>query len=81
MEIQINRRMLVYKAWYFFGISAISITPFLSIYFKQLGLSASRIGAATCVKYMAAAVFTPLVGMLADKFRCPRLIVAIVGLL
>ncbi|XP_072046961.1 major facilitator superfamily domain-containing protein 6-like [Amphiura filiformis] len=78
---QINKRMLVYKIWYFLGISAMSITPFFSLYFKQLGISPSRIGVATFVKYIGVAIFTPIVGLLIDRFPFRKLIIGFVATL
>ena len=79
MGLEINRPMLVYKIWYFLSISAMSIMPFLSVYFKQLGLSPSQIGVATFVKYIGVAVFTPVVGLLIDRFHYRNLIIGAVA--
>ena len=81
MDFKINLPLLVYKIWYFLGISAMSITPFLSLYFKQLGLSPSQIGVATFVKYIGVAVFTPAVGLLIDRFQYRKLIIGAVAAL
>ena len=56
-----------------------SIIPFLSLYFKQLGLSPSQIGVATFVKYVGVAVFTPIVGLSIDRFRYRNLIIGAVA--
>ena len=71
--IQINRRMLIYKAWYFFSISAMSIAPFLSLHLKQFGMSPASIGLLTFMKHFCIAIISPIVGFLTDKYRCPKL--------
>ena len=76
----INRRMLVYKAWYFFSISAMTLTPFMSLHLKQFGMSPSRIGLLTFMRNVCVAIFTPIVGLLSDIFRSPKLLVIIGGI-
>ena len=56
-----------------------SITPFLSLYFKQLGLSPFRIGTATFIKYICVSIFTPIFGLLMDTCQCRKLLIFLVG--
>ncbi|XP_072014297.1 uncharacterized protein [Amphiura filiformis] len=56
-----------------------SITPFLSVYYKQLGLSPFRIGLATFVSYVGVTLFTPVIGVLADRYRSHKIIKVFLG--
>ena len=71
--------MLVYKLFYFCCISAMSITPFIGLYFKHLGMSASDIGKLTAARPISVAISQPLIGYLTDKWQCPKSTVVIGG--
>lgn len=79
--LQINRRMLVYKFFYFFSISAMSITPFMGLYLKQLGLTPSKIGMITAARPVFGLVSGPIIGLLTDRFQCPKLVIFVCGIL
>ncbi|XP_072030277.1 major facilitator superfamily domain-containing protein 6-like [Amphiura filiformis] len=78
---RINRRMIIYKLFYFFSIAGVSITPFVGLYCKYLGLSASDIGIVTAAQPITVAVSQPIIGFLTDKWRCPRFTVSFCGTL
>lgn len=65
--------------WFFAGMAAFG--PFLSIYYKQIGLSDSQIGLLSAVIPLATAILAPVMGMLADRWNAHRLILrlALIG--
>ncbi|XP_072039479.1 major facilitator superfamily domain-containing protein 6-like [Amphiura filiformis] len=80
MELfHMNHRMLPYKLFYFFFFSGMSITPFMSVYFKQLGMNASQIGIVSAARPVAVALFQPVSGFLTDKWQCPKITVVLGG--
>lgn len=71
----INKAYLVSKVFYFFFFSAQgSLLPYLALFFKQLELPASQIGAITGMKPYIAFFFIPFWGCVADRFKKGKLL-------
>lgn len=58
-----------------------SITPFIGLYFKHLGMSASDIGKLTAARPIIVAISQPLIGYFTDRWRCQKLTVVIGGMI
>ena len=67
---QINRDLLVYKAFYFFFLSGFgSIFPYLPVYFRQIGLPASQVGLLLGLRPIVQLASAPFWAIMADKYR------------
>ncbi|XP_078376722.1 uncharacterized protein LOC144660042 isoform X2 [Oculina patagonica] len=67
---QINRDLLVYKAFYFFFLSGFgSIFPYLPVYFRQIGLPASQVGLLLGLRPIVQFASAPFWAIMADKYR------------
>lgn len=78
VKSKINFQMLPYKLFYLFTDGAMAcVVPYRSLFFKQLGLSPSRIGIISASKPFASFVANPMAGLLADRFGKRRLILVI----
>lgn len=70
MCLRINRHLLVSKVFYFFFYAAYgSLHPLLAVYYKQLGLSASRSGLLVGIRYFIEFCSAPFWGVVADRFK------------
>lgn len=70
MCLRINTHLLVSKVFYFFFYAAYgSLHPLLAIYYKQLGLSASRSGLLVGIRYFIEFCSAPFWGVVADRFK------------
>ncbi|KAM4560455.1 major facilitator superfamily domain-containing protein 6-A-like isoform 2-T2 [Odontesthes bonariensis] len=68
--LRINSRLLVSKVFYFFFYAAYgSLHPLLAVYYKQLGMSASRSGLLVGIRYFIEFCSAPFWGVVADRFR------------
>ncbi|XP_068165651.1 major facilitator superfamily domain-containing protein 6-A-like [Antennarius striatus] len=68
--LRVNSRLLISKFFYFFFYAAYgSLHPLLAIYYKQLGLSASRSGLLVGIRYFIEFCSAPFWGVVADRFR------------
>ncbi|KAL6115140.1 mfsd6 [Pungitius sinensis] len=70
MCLRINSRLLVSKVFYFFFYAAYgSLHPLLAVYYKQLGMSASRSGLLVGIRYFIEFCSAPFWGVVADRFK------------
>lgn len=70
-----NKVYLISKGFYFFFFSAQgSLLPYLALFFKQLELPPSQIGAITGMKPYIAFFFIPFWGCVADRFKKGKLL-------
>ena len=66
----VNKVYLVSKGFYFFFFSAQgSLLPYLALFFKQLELPATQVGAITGFKPYIAFFFIPFWGCIADRYK------------
>ncbi|KAM6892950.1 major facilitator superfamily domain-containing protein 6-A-like [Lycodopsis pacificus] len=70
MCLRINTRLLISKVFYFFFYAAYgSLHPLLAVYYKQLGMSASRSGLLVGIRYFIEFCSAPFWGVVADRYR------------
>ncbi|XP_061571339.1 major facilitator superfamily domain-containing protein 6-A [Cololabis saira] len=70
MCLRINSHLLISKVFYFFFYAAYgSLHPLLALYYKQLGMSASRSGLLVGIRYFIEFCSAPFWGIVADRFR------------
>lgn len=70
MCLRINSKLLVSKIFYFFFYAAYgSLHPLLAVYYKQLGMSASRSGLLVGIRYFIEFCSAPFWGVVADRFK------------
>ncbi|XP_077996978.1 major facilitator superfamily domain-containing protein 6-like [Glandiceps talaboti] len=73
--MRINTRLLPSKMFYFFFFGGIgALFPYLTIYFKQLGLDPLRIGLLSGIRPFIGFLSGPIWGAIADKYRKRRLL-------
>ncbi|XP_019732866.1 major facilitator superfamily domain-containing protein 6-A isoform X1 [Hippocampus comes] len=67
---RINIQLLISKIFYFFFYAAYgSLHPLLAVYYKQLGMSASRSGLLVGIRYFIEFCSAPFWGLVADRFK------------
>ncbi|XP_060874149.1 major facilitator superfamily domain-containing protein 6-like [Metopolophium dirhodum] len=69
---QVNRKLLLMKIHYFFGIGGYAFTPFLTIVSKQRGYSAFIVGLIFMLQPIPGMLMRPIVGAVTDKYKCRR---------
>ncbi|KAI3366150.1 hypothetical protein L3Q82_009974 [Scortum barcoo] len=70
MCLRINSQLLISKIFYFFFYAAYgSLYPLLAVYFKQLGMSASRSGLLVGIRYFIEFCSAPFWGMVARPLQ------------
>ncbi|KAM9327496.1 major facilitator superfamily domain-containing protein 6-like [Pholidichthys leucotaenia] len=70
MLLHINTHLLISKVFYFFFYAAYgSLHPLLAVYYKQLGMSASRSGLLVGIRYFIEFCSAPFWGVVADRFK------------
>ncbi|XP_061899330.1 major facilitator superfamily domain-containing protein 6-like [Entelurus aequoreus] len=70
MCLRINSHLLISKIFYFFFYAAYgSLHPLLAVYYKQLGMSASRSGLLVGIRYFIEFCSAPFWGVVADRFK------------
>lgn len=70
MCLRINSHLLISKVFYFFFYAAYgSLHPLLPVYYKQLGMSASRSGLLVGIRYFIEFCSAPFWGVVADRFK------------
>ena len=70
-----DRTLLTYKAFYFLFFAGFGSTfPYLTIYFKQIGLTASYVGTLSGIRPLVQFVSGPFWAYLADKYRSRKLV-------
>ncbi|CAK6975469.1 major facilitator superfamily domain-containing protein 6-A-like [Scomber scombrus] len=70
MCLRINSHLLISKVFYFFFYAAYgSLHPLLPVYYKQLGMSASRSGLLVGIRYFIEFCSAPFWGVVADRFQ------------
>lgn len=73
--LRINTHLLVSKVFYFFFYAAYgSLHPLLAVYYKQLGMSASRSGLLVGIRYFIEFCSAPFWGVVADRFKKGKIV-------
>ena len=71
----LNRRLVIYKSFYFFFFSALgSLFPYLAVFYKQLWLSAHETGLLIGIGPLIQLFVTPMWGVIADAYKKNKLI-------
>ncbi|XP_028404503.1 major facilitator superfamily domain-containing protein 6-like [Dendronephthya gigantea] len=72
-----DRTLLTYKAFYFLFFAGFGSTfPYLTIYFKQMGLTASYVGTLSGIRPLVQFVSGPFWAYLADKYQSRKLVLS-----
>lgn len=75
LKFKINKDLLPMKGHYFFwNAGTAPIVPFMSVYAGQLGFSSFIVGIIYTILPFSGMLAKPLMGTLADKFRCRKMI-------
>ena len=73
--LKVDKKLLPFKALFLFFYGSIgSIIPFLSVFYKQVGLSPTYIGVLSGVKPIVGSISSPLLGSLGDRFKIRKAI-------
>ena len=71
----LNRRLVIYKSFYFFFFSAVgSLFPYLAVFYKQLWLSAHETGILIGIRPLIQLFGTPMWGIIADTYKKGKVI-------
>ncbi|XP_074649781.1 major facilitator superfamily domain-containing protein 6-A-like isoform X2 [Tubulanus polymorphus] len=74
-RMTVDRHLLPVKVWYFVFFAGVAVLlPYLSVFFRSIGLSASEVSIITGLMPFFSFIFRPLFGMLADKINRHKLI-------
>ena len=72
-KFRVNTKLLIYKVFYFMFIAGFGTTfPYLSLYFKQLGLNAQQVGIISGVRPLIQFSSGPFWAILADVFKARK---------
>ena len=72
-----DRTLITYKAFYFLFFAGFGSTfPYLTIYFKQMGLTASYVGTLSGIRPLVQFVSGPFWAYLADKYHSRKLVLS-----
>lgn len=72
-----DRTLLTYKVFYFLFFAGFGSTfPYLTIYFKQMGLTASYVGTLSGIRPLVQFVSGPFWAYLADKYQSRKLVLS-----
>lgn len=75
--LAVDKTLLTYKAFYFLFFAGFGSTfPYLTIYFKQLGLNASFVGTLSGIRPLVQFVSGPFWAYIADKYRSRKIILS-----
>ncbi|XP_078099476.1 major facilitator superfamily domain-containing protein 6-like isoform X2 [Sander vitreus] len=75
MCLRINSHLLISKVFYLFFYAAYgSLHPLLALYYKQLGMSASRSGLLVGIRYFIEFCSAPFWGVVADRFKKGKMV-------
>ncbi|KAM8872101.1 major facilitator superfamily domain-containing protein 6-like isoform 1-T1 [Synchiropus picturatus] len=73
--LRINTHLLISKFFYFFFYAAYgSLHPLFAVYYKQLGMSASRSGLLVGIRYFIEFCSAPFWGVVADRFKKGKIV-------
>jgi PPP family 3-phenylpropionic acid transporter len=76
--IHLDKKMLPFKAFYFFVYAAMAgVMPFLTLYYESLGLVGQQIGILAAIPPMVTFLSAPLFGFLADVTRRQKLLLTV----
>ena len=72
-ELHVNRTLLLYKAFYFLFFAGFGASfPYMSLYFKQIGLNASSVGILAGIRPIIQFISGPFWAILADRFKARK---------
>lgn len=71
----INRRLFIYKSFYFFFFSSVgALFPYLAVFYKQLWLTSHETGILIGIRPLIQLIGTPMWGVIADTYNRSKLI-------
>lgn len=72
-ELHVDKRLLLYKAFYFLFFAGFGASfPYMSLYFKQMGLNASSVGILAGIRPIIQFISGPFWSILADRFKARK---------
>ena len=72
-ELQVDKTLLLYKAFYFLFFAGFGASfPYMSLYFKQIGLNASSVGILAGIRPIIQFISGPFWAILADRFKARK---------
>ncbi|XP_001634981.2 major facilitator superfamily domain-containing protein 6 [Nematostella vectensis] len=71
----LNTTLFIYKSFYFFFMAAIgSLFPYLTVFYKQIWLSARQTGILMGIKPLINIIATPMWGVITDSYKATKVI-------
>lgn len=72
-ELHVDKSLLPYKAFYFLFFAGFGASfPYMSLYFKQIGLNASSVGILAGIRPIIQFISGPFWAILADRFKARK---------
>ena len=72
-ELHVDKTLLLYKAFYFLFFAGFGASfPYMSLYFKQIGLNASSVGILAGIRPIIQFISGPFWAILADRFKARK---------
>lgn len=72
-ELHVDKTLLLYKAFYFIFFAGFGASfPYMSLYFKQIGLNASSVGILAGIRPIIQFISGPFWAILADRFKARK---------
>ena len=72
-ELHVDKSLLLYKAFYFLFFAGFGASfPYMSLYFKQIGLNASSVGILAGIRPIIQFISGPFWAILADRFKARK---------
>ena len=72
-ELHVDKTLLFYKAFYFLFFAGFGASfPYMALYFKQIGLSASSVGILAGIRPIIQFISGPFWAILADRFKARK---------
>ena len=72
-ELHVDKSLLLYKAFYFIFFAGFGASfPYMSLYFKQIGLNASSVGILAGIRPIIQFISGPFWAILADRFKARK---------
>lgn len=72
-ELQVDKKLLLYKGFYFLFFAGFGASfPYMALYFKQIGLTASSVGMLAGIRPIIQFISGPFWAVVADKYKARK---------